>query len=263
MEMNFKKALREVNIVLDEVLVFDVILNSVLIFLGVYLALVLLNMNPWYALYPTLGYFIYLLYEDVTKNKYLMVEKAYAPLYERLRTAADNTEKENELVAALQMEVVAALRNVPVSSFVKTPRITAKIFASVLLCFAILLAAIYNINMGRVQWGISDKMKGIFYGSGDSGKGGGTFELAAGQNVDDDIFGNETIAKIGDEALTMRIQQASFEVMASELEDPPRRDFEELFPDEITATASGSFEEDINTEHQKLVKDYFKELSKG
>ncbi|MBI2138013.1 hypothetical protein HYU13_00335 [Candidatus Woesearchaeota archaeon] len=261
--MNFRKVLKEVNLILDEVLLFDVILNSVIIFLAVYLALVLLNFNPWYALFPTLGYFVYLLYIDVRQNKFVMVEKAYTPLYERLRTAADNVDKENEFVQALQEEVVEALKKVQVSSFVRIPRITGKMLASVFLCFAILLAAIYNVNLGSIDFSFADKLKGFMYGQGEEGDGEGTFENVAGLGGSEDIFGEESLSVIGAQELDIRLQQASIEVSSSELEDPPQSDFEEAFPDEISATSTGSFEEKINVEDQKLIKEYFKELARA
>ncbi len=260
--IDFRKVLREINLVLDEVLLFDVILNSVLIFLGFYLGLMLLNFNPWYALFPTLGYFLYLLQRDVRKNKYAMVEDAYKPLAIKLRTAADSAEKENEIVQQLKREVVMDLEHVPVSSFVRTPRITGKIMASVVLCFLILLAAIYNINLSPFKIDLASVLGKLLEAGGDGSGGRGDKEGLGRGGQERDIYGEGRVAELGDEELEVIIRRSSTEAVGVTVDEPPQREFEEAFPDEVFVAASGAFEEKINVENQKLVKQYFKELTK-
>ena len=261
---NFNKVLKEVNVIVDEVLAFDIILTSVLIFLGFYLGLLLINFNPWYALFPTLVYLSFLLYIDLNTNKYKIVEDKYAPLYERLRTAADNVDKENEIVDELEQEVVTNLRNVRVSSFVKIKRVSYKVLGSVILCLIILFASIYNVNFGDFGFALED-IRDFVYKEGGLGEGGELGdELVAGKNGwEGDIYGEESIARIGMRELQIRIKQPSLEVIGSEIYEVPEREFEETFPDEIFATSAGGYEEKITIENQKLVKSYFKELSKN
>ncbi len=259
---NFRKVLKEVNVIVDEVLSFDIILTSVLIFLGFYLGLMLLNLNPWYSLFPTLVYLSFLLYIDLNTNKYKIVEDKYAPLYEKLRTAADNVDMENEIIDELEHQVVTDLRNVRVSSFVKVKKVSYKVLGSVLLCLAILFASMYNIHFGGLGIAL-DKVRDIVSGGVGEGEGIGD-ELVAGLGEGEgDIYGEESIAKIGMEELEIKIKQPSVEIIGSEFYEVPEKEFEETFPDEIFAISAGSYEERITIENQKLVKDYFKELSKG
>lgn len=261
---DFRKVLKEVNVIVDEVLSFDIILTGVLIFLSFYLALMLFNLNPWYALFPTLAYLSFLLYIDLNTNKYKIVESRYAPLYEKLRTAADNVDQENIVVDELENEVVKDLSNVRVSSFVKVRRISSKVLCSVILCLIILFASIYNIHFGDLGMTL-DGIKDLVYKEG-TGKGEGEIgeELVAGkEGGEGDIYGEESIAKIGNQELEIKIKQATLEVIGSEINEIPEREFEETFPDEMFVEASGSYEEKITIENQKLVKNYFNELSKG
>jgi hypothetical protein len=258
----FRKVLKEVNVIVDEVMAFDIILTSVLIFLGFYLALMLININPWYSLFPTLGYLSFLLYIDLNTNKYKIVEDKYAPLYEKLRTAADNVDMENEIIDELEHQVVTDLRNVRVSSFVKVKRVSYKVLGSVLLCLAILFASMYDINFGDLDIAL-DKMRDIVSGGVGEGEGIGDALVAGLGEGEGDIYGEESIAKIGMEQLEIKIKQPSIEIIGSEFYEVPEKEFEETFPDEIFAISSGSYEERITIENQKLVKDYFKELSKG
>jgi hypothetical protein len=258
----FRKVLKEVNVIVDEVMAFDIILTSVLIFLGFYLSFILININPWYSLFPTLGYLSFLLYIDLNTNKYKIVEDKYAPLYEKLRTAADNVDMENEIIDELEHQVVTDLRNVRVSSFVKVKRVSYKVLGSVLLCLAILFASMYDINFGDLDIAL-DKMRDIVSGGVGEGEGIGDALVAGLGEGEGDIYGEESIAKIGMEQLEIKIKQPSIEIIGSEFYEVPEKEFEETFPDEIFAISSGSYEERITIENQKLVKDYFKELSKG
>jgi len=260
----FKNILKEVNVNVDEVLAFDIILTSVLIFLGFYLGLMLFNLNPWYALFPTLVYLAFLLYIDLNTNKYKIVESKYAPLYEKLRTAADNVNIENEVIDELEQEVARDLRNVRVSSFVKIKRVSSKVLASVILCLVILFVSIYNVNFGDFS-ATFDGIKDLIYKEGGAGEGGELGdELVAGKgNGDEDIYGEESIARIGMQEMEIKIKQPTMEIIGSEIYEVPEKEFEETFPDEIFAVSSGSYEEKITIENQKLIKDYFKELSKS
>jgi len=259
----FKGVLKEVNLIVEEVLAFDIILTSVLIFLGFYLALMLFNVNPWYSLFPTLAYLSFLLYVDLNTNKYKIVENQYQPLYEKLRTSADNVEQENEIVDELQHEVVSDLRNVKISSFVKINKISYKVLGSLIICLLILFTSIYNVHFGDFNITL-DQIGSIIYKSGRSiGNESGDEFVAGDSEGDDDIYGEGSIAKIGNKELEIKIKQASLEIIGNQLEDIPEKEFEETFPDEVFAEASGSYEERITIENQKLVKNYFKELSKS
>lgn len=261
---DFKAILKEVNRVVDEVLSFDIILTSVLIFLVCYLILMLVNLNPWYSLFPTLGYLLFLGYIDLNTNKYKIVENKYAPLYEKLRTAADNVNTENEVVNELENDVVRNLRDVRVSSFVKIKKISYKVLGSVVLCLLILFASIYNIHFGGLDTAF-DKVRDLIYREGTGGGDGAIGdELVVGKGGGEgDIYGEESIAKIGSQEVEIRIKQPTMEVAGSENYEMPEKEFEETFPEEIFASSSGGYEEKITVENQKLVKDYFKELNKG
>ncbi len=265
MMKNFKSVLKEVNVIVDEVMAFDIILTSVLIFLGFYLGLMLINLNPWYALFPTLVYFAFLLYIDLNTNKYKIVENKYAPLYEKLRTAADNVNVQNEVVEELDKEVIDDLKNVRVSSFVKIRRVSYKVLGSVILCLLILFASIYGVSFGDFNVAL-ETVKDFVYKEGGAGGGSGLGDelvSGTGEGEGGEIFGEESIAKLGMNELEIRIKQPTIEMIGSEVYEVPDKEFEETFPDEIFAVSSGSYEEKITIENQKLVKDYFNELSKS
>jgi len=259
---DFRKVLKEVNLAIDEIMAFDIILTSVLIFLIFYFFLMMFNLNPWYSLFPTLAYLAFLLYIDMNKNKYKIVEDKYAPLHEKLRTAADNVHLDNMVVEELEEEVTKDLSNVNVSSFVKLSRVSYKVLGSVILCLLILFASIYNMHFGDLSL-VLDKADEFIRGSGGGVSDGKGNILAAGEGEgEDDIFGQQGMAALGNSETQVKIRQPSVEIIGTDENTIPDKEFEETFPDEIFAVSSGAYEEKITVENQQLVKDYFKEISK-
>jgi len=77
---DFKKIIDDINYSLDSLLMFKIVLNSVLIFLGCYLALYLLGFNGLYALFPIIIYFFVNAYINLKRNKVWDVESKYSAL---------------------------------------------------------------------------------------------------------------------------------------------------------------------------------------
>ena len=142
---NFINAIKEINSTLNFLIVFEAILNTVIFFLVVYFLLSLVNLFPIIAAVPAVIYFIMRMKIDSKKDKRKIVESKYAPLKEKLRTAADNINEENPVVNELEEEVMKDLKNVGLSSFIQTKKISYKIFATILLSFAIVLATTTNL----------------------------------------------------------------------------------------------------------------------
>ena len=130
---NFIKVIREINRTLNFLIIFETTINAVIFFLVVYLLLSLINLYPILALIPALVYFISRLYVNSKVDKRKIVEGKYEPLKEKLRTAADNLGEENPVVNELQDEVVHDLKNVGLSSFISTKRVSYKIMTTILL----------------------------------------------------------------------------------------------------------------------------------
>src|SRR3989344_7769877 len=142
----FIKVVKEVNETLNNIIVFEIILNSIMIFLMVYVILSVSTLNVLYALLPAIVYLIVVSYDRVKRSKARIVEEKYDTLKEKLRTAVDNINKENPIVDELQSEVIEDMRKVKTSSFVNTKRVAYKITGCVVLCFTIIFLATLNIH---------------------------------------------------------------------------------------------------------------------
>ncbi len=258
----FKKVVREVNETLNDIMVFETILNSILIFLMVYVILSISNLNALYALIPAIVYLIVVSYTKIKKNKAKIVEEKYDELNEKLRTAEDNISMENPIVDELQSEVIHDVRKVKASSFVNTRRVAYKITGCVILCFTIIFLATLNIHFFDFKV-VFDKIPNYIIGDGEPSDGVVEGALGAGKyGGDDDIYGAESIAKIGDEELNIEIKSVNFEISVRNVKEAAEKHFDEQFPDEVFLRASEGATED-NIDDKELIKNYFLNLAKS
>ncbi|MBI2656065.1 hypothetical protein HYX06_06605, partial [Candidatus Woesearchaeota archaeon] len=137
----FSNVVNEINRTLNEMILFENIVNTTLVFLVFYLVLSVLDLHPIMALIPAAGYLGFYSYISFYRtSKPLMVESKYAPLKEKLRTAADNLDKDNQIVQELEYEVTSEMKNVGLSMFINPKTLSYKILAVMVLSFLIIFA---------------------------------------------------------------------------------------------------------------------------
>ncbi len=253
----FPKALKEINRTLNFLIVFETLLNTAIFFLVVYLLLSLINLFPILAIIPAVVYFAARLYTNSKRDKRVIVEKKYEPLKEKLRTAADNVNNENPVVNELQSEVIKDLKNVGLSSFISTKRISYKIFSSVALSFAIVLATMLNlyvVDVSKLLLNLPDYIENLNLKRSANNPLG---EI----NESEDIYGDSSLAMLGNKQIDIRIKPANFEVSVREEGDAEQKQFDEIFPSMVDVEQASAFEENIPEEQQELVKNYFNKLT--
>ena len=141
----FSSVVKEINRTLTELILFENIVNTTLVFLVFYLVLSVLDFHPLLALLPALGYLGFYSYMSLKASKPMIVESKYAPLKEKLRTATDNIGRENPVVEELEYEVTSEMKNVGLSMFINPRTLSYKIFAVMLLSFLIIFASTLNL----------------------------------------------------------------------------------------------------------------------
>ncbi len=254
---HFKNLLKEIRITLTQIILFDVILTSILIFLAVYLILALLNLYPIMAVLPAIIYFIISLTKKERVNKMRSVEDKYDFLSEKLRTAADNANKDNPVINELQEEVMQDIKNVQVSSFLNTKSISYRIFLSIIIAFAIVFASTLNLQFLDLEYLLGEVPK-MLENNPLGSKGTAALEEV---NLSQDIYGNKNIAALGNEEINIKIKPSNFKVSVRETGDTETRDFDEIFPGDVFVESSENFEENIPVEEQELVQQYFNKIT--
>jgi len=254
---NFRKVIKEINRTLNFLIVFETTLNAVVFFLIVYLFLSLINLYPLLALIPASVFFVARIYAHSKLDKRKLVENKYRPLKEKLRTAADNADLENEVVEELQSEVLRDLKQVGISSFISTRKIAYKLLATVFLSFAIVLMTTFNLYVVDLNKFLGELPELIESFNADNKR----FAEVGDVNESEDIYGESKLAVLGNEQIDIRIQPVNFEVSVRDTGSVEEKQFDEMFPSSIDVEQASSYEEDIPEEQQELVKNYFNKVA--
>ena len=253
----FPSVVKEVNRTLNELILFENIVNTTLVFLVFYLLLSIFDFRPIYALIPAAAYLAFYTYLSFRSPKSFLVESKYEPLREKLRTAADNMNLDNPVAEELKYEVTSEIKNVSLSMFISPKSISYKIFAVMALSFLIIFATTMNLKVLELA---RQKVPSIF----DTKNLKSIGNLAATQlNTSNDIYGKNDVAKLGDNELNIRIKPIDFKVNVKEEGESTQQKFETTFPQEIGVKETVAYEESIPQEQQELVKNYFKKIAES
>lgn len=250
----FSSVVKEINRTLTELILFENLVNTVLVFLVFFLIFSILDFRPLFALIPALGYLGFYSYKSFKSNKSMIVEGKYAPLREKLRTAADNIGMDSPIVEELEYEVTSEMKNVGLSMFINPKTLSYKIFAVMVLSFLIIFATTLNLKLLDFA---KNKIPDIFERGP---KGVGNF-VAVKLNSTGDIYGKNDVAKLGDSELNIRLKPIDFKVNVKEEGESTQQKFESTFPKELAVRETVAYEENIPQEQQELVKNYFKKLA--
>ena len=251
----FSEVVKEINKTLNELTLFENLVNTTLVFLVFYLLLSIFDFHPIFALVPALIYLGYFSYFSFKSSKPLIVESKYAPLREKLRTAADNIGMSNPIVQELEYEVTNEMKNVGLSLFINPRTLSYKIFAVMALSFLIIFVTTMNLKFSSFT-----QNPNIFDTKGVKGIG----NFAAKQlNTSGDIYGKNDVAKLGDKELNIRLKPIDFKINVKEEGSTQKQNFEITFPQQAEVKETVAYEENIPQDEQELVKNYFKKLSEG
>ena len=235
-------------------------MDSLVVFIIAFLLFSLINL-PWYASF--LALIIYggiHTYNAITRLSFTAVESKVPTLRERLSTAADNLDKDNEITQGLNEEVLKLLKDVKTSYFLSFGRLTRQLMVLAILSFLIIGTAAYNVRLidyTKITSYIEQSLSSL-----------PDYELNPEslifkeENQSKDIFGNKTIAALGTKELNLQINPVLSDVDITKQKERKPQEFQEVAPREISATTDKAYGESIPKGYQKIVKSYFKEISK-
>jgi hypothetical protein len=253
----FKKVVKEINRTLNELILFDVAVNTVLIFLSIYLFLALFNLYPVSAILPAVVYFLMATLKKVNVNKMKTVESKYTALREKLRTAADNIELENPVVNELQEEVIRDIKKVGISSFLNPKNLSYRIFACILLAFTIVFVSTLHLSFLDLE-NLLKEAPGLLE---DSLSRFGSAADFSDVNLTEDIYGEKEIAILGNEEINIKIRPANFKVNVKEGGKVEEKKFDEIAAADVFIESAEVFEENVPVEEQELVRAYFRKIT--
>lgn len=280
---NFKKVLNDVNLTLTDLFLFDLVLNTIIIFLAAYFVLSLFSFYPLGAAVPAVFYLLVAGVKKFRRNKLALVESKYPHLQEKLKTSADYINEDNEVIRTLQDEVTREIQVVRSSSFLDIHNTVFKTILTVLLSFLIIYVSAINLVILDTDKFVLERAESLrnaiegdsssdpaaqgvmgsgAAGSGDLLQGDVRNALSMANVTNEDIFGKKTMAKLGESEIEMELKTNKYELNLREEGALQDKTFEDTFPGGIEAVGSEVYEESIVGDERELVKKYFDKLSK-
>jgi membrane protein implicated in regulation of membrane protease activity len=253
-------ALREVRSAVLQITLFTCLLDVLVVFLLAALVLILVTLPWWYGAVLAALYGVAHTYRTVRKHQNLAYVEEKAPeLEEQLITVADTVDKENPIVESLQQDVIRGMRAIKTSSFLSFGRLARELITLAVVSVLIITAAAHNIRFLDFRETLRDL--------GKLTEPAGAYELTGEglefvENLSEDIYGNKTIAELGNEELQLQLTPMLTDIDIGKTKPPESREFTSTLPKEIKATTDVSFQESIPKGYQRIVKSYFSEIAK-
>ncbi len=239
---------------------FSSLFDALVLFAVLILIFYLTNMPWWLSVFIAVPYLFIHTRKTLKKLNMKFVEAKVPELEEELRTSADTKGIENnEIVEKLHEDTIKKMKKIRTSYFISLGKLSRQIIFLAILSILIIAASAYNVRFIDVPQTIAD-----FQDSQDSRYTLNEGLLGYEEMSDDiDIFGNKSIAELGDEEMMLELNPSMSDVHISEILDPQDQFFDEVMgATEIEATTDASFGESYSKEYQRIVRYYFSEISK-
>lgn len=236
----------------------NILINTVVIFLGIYLILSFIAYKPVLAVIPAIIYLLFTAIKRLPSSKLDIVEKAYPVLRGKLSTASDNKDADSPIATELEEECVTDIKNIKTSEFIDFNAILKKSGLILFFGFVIVLLSSYAITLQSTATQLADFLgiSGRFW----TGENGGSQIDQEDQpfNLYDE---SATEAFMGTDPLSLEIPVPE-SVKVDQFELVKDRDFEETFPQELFSEGSEAYTDEIADEHRAIIKQYFSSVVK-
>ncbi len=257
-------ALNELNQSLYQIAFCEVVLDSLLVFLVGLLASTIFVLPWWLSFMPFLMFIVRHTSKCFKRSKLRYVEYKVPELRDQLTTSADNVHKKNELIEGLHTDVLQLMPFIRVSDFIPFKKLWRELILMAMLSFSVIMLTSFNLQLLDYKL-LVNEIKELDFSDSTNIFMEDEKEAKAGSTVNEDIWGDKSIIKLGEEQLNLQITPSMSEININDVDDIPERTFEETspFPDEIIASSDASFDENIPKENKEIVKRYFSKIAKA
>jgi len=257
-----EKALEELQ---ENIVLLDLgrnILNTLIIFMFIFLFATIFNFSVYYALIPAAIYFFVMIGFTFYQNKYLLVESNVPELKEQLRTVADNIYRTNPILDSLKEDVVKNMGKIRTSHFIDFNTITMRILLLTLLSIVVVIISFVNVKFDFALHGILPFVDLEKPGVRGAGQEVLNINLTYLEGDINSIFGQGSIAKLGTEELLLTINPLASDADINNIKKIKDKDFNPPnFPKEIYTSYDVAYNEKITKENQKVIKNYFEKIT--
>lgn len=240
---SFAEVINDVTSVLKKAIMINTLMNTVILFLLLYLCFTLINLYPLIlSLIISLFYLVYVWAKKVRLYTIGMVENRFPELKDRLMTAKDNLDKENFVVTKLRVEVTKKLRDVEAGDLFNYTKLMFKVIAIIVFIFLIVFVTAMDFMIFDAQAALGKIHLNIGLNDNEN-DGANGLENASGEGLEFDIPNTIDYNDIQD----------------TETEDFKKEEF--LSYDELKAIGAQEYKDPITEEEKEIVRSYFDKIN--
>ncbi len=256
-----KRLFNEIRFEMLKVILLEAFLDATILFLALLLLLSIFSIGPLLPLIISIMTFIGETLWRVRHISLAYIEEKNPSVREMLRTAADNQDEESLMAHALFAELIEKMRKVSSGSFLDLKRVGAKIASLFILSSILVSLAFFNVNIQKFEnplAGIGDRFTGLkgLFGGGQPINGTNLSDM------DDALYGDPRMAKLGQQQLDVQIQQGLNTIDFTKVSQASPRDQDlKEYPVDVDAKASEAYTaglEDIND--RKTAAEYSQQI---
>jgi hypothetical protein len=231
--MKLARALLEIKKVIISITIVDSLIESLIVFLVAVLFLTQFEMSWGYAVVPAIIYYVYRTMKLILKRDLVLVESKVPELNEKLRTAADNIGRSNEIIDSLNRDVLGLMRKVKTSYFISFGGLLKKVIVLFIVSIIIIFVSALNvklIDLKNVLDDIRDDGSGAYFMA---------VENESELITNGDIYGDEEIIELGKEELDLEVNLVASDINIDEFKETEYKEFSSNFPGDIGAIQKG------------------------
>ncbi len=253
------KALREARTAILQIVLLNSFIDALVMFMLLLLACTLLTLPNWYALVGALVYAVVHTHGNLKDVSFAKIEEKVPELSEQLITVADNVKMQNDIIDALNAEVLEKMKSIRTSYFLDFGRLTREVAVMAVISFIIIGSAAFNVEFLDLKSAVQELKDFRPHGPYDINEE--LLEFEESTNLSE-ILGEKSITELGQQQLDLQINPINSDVVIGTVNDPESKNFRDVPPREIRAAADVSFEDEIPKQYQRIVKTYFKEITR-
>jgi hypothetical protein len=254
------QALREAKRSILQIVLFNSFIDTLVVYILLLLGCTVLTLPGWYALVPAAVYAVVHTYGNVKDVHFAKIEEKFPSLNEQLITVADNVKEQNEIIEALNQEVLQKMREIRTSSFINFGKLIRELSVMAVVSFIIIGTAAFNVQFIDFKETVREIREFKPFQEYDINQE--LLEYEESQNLSE-ILGDKSVTELGQQQLDLELNPLMSDVDIGKVKPPEETRFREVPPPEIKATTDVSFEEQIPKQYQRIVKTYFKEITKS
>lgn len=251
---DFVQKVKEIKGAITKIRVFYLLLDSLSLFLFFSVVALLLGLPVFYALIPAVLFTALLLRKKT--NVFRELAGRYRYFEERLQAAYDNRAEDNLIMRDLSSEVSVKLDEVRYSSFLSYRKALIRVLIPVILSFVIVSMSFADIEPIEISINLLQPVETASVSIG-SAAGGEAQGPAA--EVEEEIFGRASIAKIEGMEVELELYPAGSEIRIRQVEE--ERGFAGVSEGLPEVEEAEAYAENIPEKYETVIKEYFEKLA--